>query len=46
MYCIYQLTRLGLRYTGVWNSAALQTKDITVAILSGLQKRTLTFEKL
>jgi delta(3,5)-delta(2,4)-dienoyl-CoA isomerase len=36
----------GLRYTGVWNSAALQTGDVSVALLSGLQKRTPTFEKL
>ncbi|KAJ5111596.1 Delta(3-5)-Delta(2-4)-dienoyl-CoA isomerase [Penicillium argentinense] len=36
----------GLRYTGVWNSAALQTKDLSAALLSGLQKRTPTFEKL
>ena len=36
----------GLRYTGVWNSAALQTKDIPVALLSGMQKRKPTFEKL
>lgn len=37
---------LGLRYTGVWNSAALQTADIQAALLSGLNKRTPTFEKL
>ncbi|KAJ5561249.1 Crotonase core [Penicillium sp. DV-2018c] len=36
----------GLRYTGVWNSAALQTQDVSAALLSGLQKRTPTFEKL
>ncbi|OJD09923.1 hypothetical protein AJ78_08855 [Emergomyces pasteurianus Ep9510] len=36
----------GLRYTGVWNSASLQTKDIQSALLSGLEKRTPTFEKL
>lgn len=36
----------GLRYTGVWNSAALQTGDVSAALLSGLQKRTPTFEKL
>ncbi|KAJ5790175.1 uncharacterized protein N7518_007186 [Penicillium psychrosexuale] len=36
----------GLRYTSVWNSAALQTQDVSVALLSGLQKRTPTFEKL
>ncbi|KAL1963428.1 hypothetical protein VTN77DRAFT_8329 [Rasamsonia byssochlamydoides] len=36
----------GLRYTSVWNSAALQTKDVTAAMLSGLQKRTPTFQKL
>ncbi|KAK2809049.1 hypothetical protein FQN50_004102 [Emmonsiellopsis sp. PD_5] len=36
----------GLRYTGVWNSAALQTEDVQRALLSGLEKRTPTFEKL
>lgn len=37
---------IGLRYTAVWNSAALQTKDVSAALLSGIQKRTPTFEKL
>ncbi|KAL2867326.1 enoyl-CoA hydratase/isomerase family protein [Aspergillus lucknowensis] len=36
----------GLRYTAVWNSAALQTKDVQAALLSGIQKRKPTFEKL
>ncbi|KAJ6157824.1 Delta(3-5)-Delta(2-4)-dienoyl-CoA isomerase [Penicillium chermesinum] len=36
----------GLRYTAVWNSAALQTTDVNSALLSGIQKRTPTFEKL
>ncbi|BCR84583.1 enoyl-CoA hydratase/isomerase family protein [Aspergillus chevalieri] len=36
----------GLRYTSVWNSAALQTEDVSSALLSGIQKRTPTFEKL
>lgn len=36
----------GLRYTSVWNSAALQTNDLSAALMSGLQKRTPTFEKL
>ncbi|EED12188.1 enoyl-CoA hydratase/isomerase family protein [Talaromyces stipitatus ATCC 10500] len=36
----------GLRYTGVWNSAAVQAKDVSVAVLSGLEKRVPTFEKL
>lgn len=36
----------GLRYTGVWNSGAVQTNDVTSAILSGLEKRVPTFEKL
>jgi len=35
-----------LRYTGVWNSAAIQTSDVERALLSGIQKRTPTFEKL
>ncbi|KAL4809895.1 ClpP/crotonase-like domain-containing protein [Aspergillus unguis] len=36
----------GLRYTAVWNSAALQTNDVSSALLSGIQKRKPTFEKL
>ncbi|KAI9371318.1 ClpP/crotonase, partial [Aspergillus egyptiacus] len=36
----------GLRYTTVWNSAALQTSDVSAALLSGIQKRKPTFEKL
>ncbi|PYI01537.1 ClpP/crotonase [Aspergillus sclerotiicarbonarius CBS 121057] len=36
----------GLRYTTVWNSAMLQTKDVSAALLSGIQKRKPTFEKL
>ncbi|KAL1993900.1 hypothetical protein VTN49DRAFT_2569 [Thermomyces lanuginosus] len=36
----------GLRYTRVWSSAAVQSKDVETAILSGLQKRKPTFEKL
>ncbi|OJJ69718.1 hypothetical protein ASPBRDRAFT_57339 [Aspergillus brasiliensis CBS 101740] len=36
----------GLRYTTVWNSAMLQTNDVTAALLSGIQKRKPTFEKL
>ncbi|KAG5287231.1 enoyl-CoA hydratase/isomerase [Histoplasma ohiense] len=36
----------GLRYTGVWNSAALQTTDIQRALLSGIERRRPTFEKL
>ncbi|KAL4762412.1 enoyl-CoA hydratase/isomerase family protein [Aspergillus foveolatus] len=36
----------GLRYTAVWNSAALQTSDVQSALLSGIQKRKPTFEKL
>ncbi|KAL1836165.1 hypothetical protein VTJ49DRAFT_5482 [Mycothermus thermophilus] len=35
-----------LRYTGVWNAAALQTKDLQDALLSNLQRRKPTFEKL
>lgn len=35
-----------LRYTGVWNAAAVQTSDVTQALLSGIQKRKPTFEKL
>lgn len=36
----------GLRYTAVWNSAALQTQDVSAALMSGIQKRKPTFEKL
>ncbi|RDW82052.1 enoyl-CoA hydratase family protein [Coleophoma cylindrospora] len=35
-----------LRYTGVWNSAGIQTDDITKAMLSGLKKTKPTFAKL
>ena len=37
---------LGLRYTAIWNGAMLQTQDVKDAMLSGLQKRKPTFEKL
>ncbi|KAI5304090.1 putative enoyl CoA hydratase [Ascosphaera pollenicola] len=36
----------GLRYTSVWNSAMLQTKDMAAALLSGIQKQQPTFSKL
>ena len=35
-----------LRYTGVWNSAAIQTIDVERAMLSGLKKTKPRFEKL
>lgn len=35
-----------LNYTAVWNQAMLQSTDVQRAMLSGLQKRTPTFEKL
>ncbi|KAI1007198.1 hypothetical protein K3495_g1017 [Podosphaera aphanis] len=35
-----------LRYTGIWNSAALQTEDIQKALISGMKKSRPTFEKL
>ncbi|KAL2159672.1 hypothetical protein VTH06DRAFT_2241 [Thermothelomyces fergusii] len=35
-----------LRYTGVWNAAALQTNDVSAALMSGLQRKKPTFEKL
>jgi delta(3,5)-delta(2,4)-dienoyl-CoA isomerase len=35
-----------LRYTGVWNSAMLQTSDVQRAMLSGIKKTKPTFEKL
>jgi len=35
-----------LRYTGAWNSAAIQTADVEKAMLSGIKKTRPTFEKL
>jgi len=35
-----------LRYTGVWNSAAIQTGDVEKAMLSGLKRTKPIFEKL
>jgi Delta3,5-Delta2,4-dienoyl-CoA isomerase len=35
-----------LNYTAVWNAAMIQSSDVQRAMLSGLQKRTPTFEKL
>ncbi|KAK4153617.1 ClpP/crotonase-like domain-containing protein [Chaetomidium leptoderma] len=35
-----------LRYTGVWNAAALQTNDVAAALMSGLKRKKPTFEKL
>jgi len=35
-----------LRYTGIWNSAAVQTSDVKRSLLSGIQKKKPTFEKL
>ena len=35
-----------LRYTGIWNSAAVQSSDVERAMLSGLQKTKPRFEKL
>lgn len=36
----------GLRYTAVWNAGMVQTEDVKRAMLSGIQKRKPTFEKL
>ncbi|OJI98828.1 hypothetical protein ASPVEDRAFT_80458 [Aspergillus versicolor CBS 583.65] len=36
----------GLKYTAVWNSAALQTKDIPVSFQALLGKKRATYEKL
>jgi len=44
--CALRLTIADLRYTGVWNAAALQTDDVAAALMSGLQKKKPTFEKL
>ncbi|KAI0536993.1 enoyl CoA hydratase-like protein [Xylaria digitata] len=35
-----------LRYTAVWNSAMLQSKDVAAAMLSGIKKTKPRFEKL
>jgi len=35
-----------LNYTAAWNAAMVQSSDVSRAMLSGLQKRTPTFEKL
>lgn len=35
-----------LRYTGIWNSAAILTDDVQRAMMSGLKKTKPTFEKL
>ena len=36
----------GLRYTAIWNSAMIQTKDVPEAMQAGFKKRKPTFEKL
>ncbi len=36
----------GLRYTSVWNSAALQSDDVKEAMMSGMKKKTPRFSKL
>lgn len=36
----------GLRYTSVWNSAALQSDDVKVAMMAGMQRRKPNFSKL
>lgn len=36
----------GLRYTQVWNSAALQASDLPISMTAATQKRTPKFEKL
>lgn len=36
----------GLRYTAVWNAAMVHSDDVKGAMLSGIQKRKPTFEKL
>lgn len=35
-----------LKYTGVWNSVAAQSKDILESLGSGMKDRNPTFEKL
>lgn len=39
-------TQESLRYTKVWNSVALQAGDVPSALMSSLQKKKPTFEKL
>ncbi len=47
LVCLFpRLTIADLRYTGVWNAAALQTNDVGAALMSVMQKRKPTFEKL
>lgn len=36
----------GLTYTTLWNGAMLQTDDVKRAMMSGLKKQKVTFEKL
>lgn len=43
---VTKLNNLDLRYTSVWNSAALQSADFKTALLSGLQKTRPKFAKL
>lgn len=40
------LTLEGLHYTQSWNAAAILTSDVERALLSSMQRRTPTFEKL
>ena len=35
-----------LRYTSIWNSAAIQSEDMQAALLSGIQKAKPRFGKL
>lgn len=35
-----------LRYTQVWNSAALQSEDVATALMASMQKKKATFSKL
>ncbi|KAK8168221.1 delta-delta-dienoyl-CoA isomerase-like protein [Phyllosticta citrichinensis] len=39
-------TEEGLKYTSVWNMGMIQTEDVKRALMSGLQRRKPTFEKL
>ncbi|KAF2737031.1 ClpP/crotonase [Polyplosphaeria fusca] len=36
----------GLRYTAAWNAGMVQTRDVKEAMLSGVQRRKVVFEKL
>lgn len=46
VWSLTEVFYLGLRYTGIWNSASVQSSDVHAALMSGLKKTRPTFEKL